>query len=91
MLDAISSELWLRADGKTTLRDIARDMAGRSGQRIEMLLLTAPMLLTILSSEGLMYQLDQPISPPYHLTLPQEEQDLNQMRESMAAAGWLDE
>jgi hypothetical protein len=91
MLDAVSSELWLRADGKTTLRDIARDMAGRSGQRIEMLLLTAPMLLTILCSEGLMYQLDQPTPLPYHLTLPQEEQDLDQMRESMAASGWLDE
>ncbi|MEO8608985.1 MAG: hypothetical protein ABI690_13940 [Chloroflexota bacterium] len=91
MLDAISSELWLRANGKTTLRDIARDIAGRSGQRIEMLLITAPMLLTILSSEGVMYQLDQPAPLPYHLALPQEEQDLNQMRESMLEAGWLDE
>ena len=91
MLDAISSEMWLRANGKTTLRDIARDIAGRSGQRIEMLLITAPMLLTILSSEGVMYQLDQPAPLPYNLALPQEEQDLNQMRESMLEAGWLDE
>jgi hypothetical protein len=91
MLDAISSEMWLRANGKTTLRDIARDIAGSSGQRIEMLLITAPMLLTILSSEGVMYQLDQPAPLPYHLALPQEEQDLNQMRESMLEAGWLDE
>jgi hypothetical protein len=91
MLDAVSSELWLRADGKTTLRDIARDMAGCSGQRVEMLLLTAPMLLTVLSSEGLMYQLDRPAPLPYHIALPQEEQDLDQMRDSMAEAGWLDE
>ena len=91
MLDPISSELWLRANGKTTLRDIARDIAGRSGQRIEMLLITAPMLLTILSSEGVMYQLDRPAPLPYHLALPQEEQDLNQMRDSMLESGWLDE
>ena len=91
MLDALSSELWLRANGKTTLRDIAGDIAGRSGQRVEMLLITAPMLLTILSSEGVMYQLDQPAPLPYHLALPQEEQDLDQMRESMLEAGWLDE
>jgi hypothetical protein len=91
MLDAISSEMWLRANGKTTLRDIARDIAGRSGQQVELLLITAPMLLTILSSEGVMYQLDQPAPLPYHLALPQEEQDLNQMRESMLEAGWLDE
>ena len=91
MLDAVSCELWLRADGKTLLRDIAQDIAGQSGQRIETLFLTIPMLLTILSSEGLMYQVDQPRTLPYHLALPQEEQDINQMRESMAAAGWLDE
>ncbi len=91
MLDAINSELWLRANGKTTLRDIARDIAGRSGQRVEMLLITAPMLLTVLSSEGLMFQLDQPAPLPYHLALPQEDQDFNQMRESMLEAGWLDE
>jgi hypothetical protein len=91
MLDAISCELWLRADGKTLLRDIAEDIAGQSRQRIETLMLTIPMLLTILSSEGLMYQVDQPRTLPYHLALPQEEQDLDQMRESMAASGWLDE
>jgi hypothetical protein len=91
MLDAVSCELWLRADGKTILRDIAQDIAGQSGQRIETLFLTIPMLLTILSSEGLMYQVDQPRDLPYHLALPQEEQDIDQMRESMAASGWLDE
>lgn len=91
MLDAVSSELWLRADGKTALRDIARDMAAQSRQRPEVVLLTAPMLLTILSSEGVMYQLDQPATLPYHLALPQEEQDLDRMRDSMVAAGWLDE
>jgi hypothetical protein len=91
MLDAVSCELWLRADGKTVLRDIAQDIAGQSRQRIETLLITIPMLLTILSSEGLMYQVDQPRALPYHLALPQEEQDIDQMRESMVAAGWLDE
>lgn len=91
MLDAVSCELWLRADGKTILQHIAQDIAGQSRQRIETLLITIPMLLTILSSEGLMYQVDQPRNLPYHLALPQEEQDLDQMRESMAASGWLDE
>jgi hypothetical protein len=91
LLDGLSSELWLRADGKTSLRTIAKDIAGRSGQRVELLILTTPMLLTVLSSEGLMYQLDQPTTLPYHLALPQEEQDPNQMRDSMAAAGWLND
>jgi hypothetical protein len=91
MLDAISSELWLRADGKTTLRVIARDMAGWSRHSVSAMLLTIPMLLVILSSEGVMYQLDHPADLPYHLTLPQEDQNAEQMRASMMAAGWLDE
>ncbi len=91
ILDSWSSEMWLRADGKTTLRVIARDIAGISGEREDMLLLTIPMLLTILATEGVMFQLDQPTLLPYHLTLPQEDQDIGRMRESMEAAGWLDE
>lgn len=91
MLDALSSEIWLRADGKTSLRDIALDIAGVSGIPVETMLRTLSMLTVILNSEGVLYALDNPSTLPYHLTLPQEEQDINQMRESMVAAGWLDE
>lgn len=91
MLDGLSSELWLRSDGKTSLRMIAQDIAGWTKQPVETLALTVPMILTILSSEGLMYQLGQPTPPPYHLSLPQEEQDIERMRASMLAAGWIDE
>lgn len=90
-LDAISSEIWLRADGKTTLRDIARDMSGWTRQPVEVMCKTAAMLLTILNSEGVMYQQDNPVELPYHLALPQEDQDVNRMYASMSAAGWLDD
>ncbi len=91
MLDGLSSELWLRADGKTSLRTIAEDIAGWTNQPVDRLAMTVPILLTVLSSEGLMYQLGQPTPPPYHLSLPQEEQDIERMRESMVQAGWIDE
>ncbi len=91
MLDSLGSEIWLRADGKTTLRTIAQDIAGWTKQSVDTLLLTVPMALVILNSEGVMYQLDNPITLPYHLSLPQEEQDINQMRNSMTEAGWLNE
>jgi hypothetical protein len=91
MLDALSSELWLRADGKTQLREIARDMAGMSGEAVSLVSRAAAMLAVILNSEGLMYLKDTPAPLPYHLTSPQEDQDPDRMRESMAAAGWLDE
>jgi hypothetical protein len=91
VLDGLSSELWLRADGKTTLRTIAKDIAGWTKQPVETLTVTVPMMLTILSSEGLMYQVGKPTPPPYHLSLPQEEQDMERMRESMLESGWIDE
>lgn len=91
MLDGLSSELWLRADGKTTLDTIARDIAGWSKESLQLLLRAIPMLSVILNSEGILFQQDTPAELPYHLSLPQEDQDLNQMRESMMAAGWLEE
>ena len=90
-LDAFSSEIWLRADGQTTLRDIARDISGWTHQPVEAMCKTAAMMLTILNSEGVMYQQDNPVELPYHLAFPQEDQDVNRMYASMSAAGWLDD
>ncbi len=91
MLDGLSSEIWLRADGGTKLSDIARDIAGISGQPISVILRAAAMLAVILNSEGLMYLKDTPAPLPYHLASPQEDQDPGQMRKSLLTAGWLDE
>jgi hypothetical protein len=91
MLDALSSELWLRADGETTLRTIAHELSAWSGYPVAVMLRTLPIMLVVLNSEGLMYQQDKPARLPYHLALPQEDQDADQMYESLAAAGWLDE
>lgn len=91
MLDALSSELWLRADGKTQLREIARDIASMSDEAVSVVSRAVSMLAVILNSEGLMYLKDTPASLPYHLASPQEDQDPDKMRESMDAAGWLNE
>ncbi|MBZ0291545.1 MAG: hypothetical protein K8L99_03165 [Anaerolineae bacterium] len=90
-LDALSSEIWLRADGKTSLRDIVYDIAGVANILPKTLLSTAAMLVVLLNSEGVLYQKNHPDALPYHLSLPQEDQDIEQMFESLAAAGWLDE
>ncbi len=90
-LDPLGSEIWLRADGKTSLRTIVYDIAGVSGIPVDALLPTASMLVVLLNSEGVLYQKNCPAVLPYHLTLPQEDQDVDQMVESLVAAGWLDE
>lgn len=90
MLDAMSSEIWLRADGKTQLRQIALDIAGINGQPSAVTLRATAALTVVLNTEGILFMLDNPTPLPYHLSLPQEEQDLERMRESMAKCGWLD-
>ncbi len=90
MLDSLGSEIWLRADGITSLREIARDIAGMSGTSAEIVGRTAAMLVVILNSEGVLFSKNEPDPLPYHLKFPQEEQDADQMVASIAAAGWLD-
>jgi hypothetical protein len=91
MLDSLSCEIWLRADGQTTLREIARDIAGLSGTSTSAMYRTVAILVVILNSEGVLYPSKHPAELPYHLRLPQEDQDLDQMYESLIATGWLDE
>ena len=91
MLDSLNSEIWLRADGKTTLREIASDIAGMSGLPTETMCRTVSILIVILNSEGVMFASNHPDTLPYHLQHPQEDQDVERMHASMEAAGWLDE
>ena len=90
VLEALGSEIWLRADGATSLREIARDIAGLSDTPVETVCRAAAILVVILNSEGILYSKNEPDVLPYHLQFPQEEQDEDRMVASMAAAGWLD-
>jgi hypothetical protein len=88
-LDPFASEIWLRIDGITPLRDIASDIAGRSGQPLEPLLRNAAAMTGILIGEGLAFLSLEPEPLPYHLAVPQEDQDPVQAEASMRAAGWF--
>lgn len=91
MLDAMTSEIWLRTDGQTTLREIAHDIAGMNGQPLSVMLRAVGALTVVMNTEGILFMQDNPAHLPYHLSLPQEEQDSDLMRQSMAKSGWLDE
>lgn len=90
LLDPLASELWLRADGLTTLGAIARDIAGVSGVSVRAMEQTIAILAVILNSEGILYPRLEPAPLPYHLSMPREDQDAERMHQSMAATGWLD-
>lgn len=87
-LDALGSEIWLRIDGVTRLRDIAQDIAGQTRQPLESVLQQATAMTGILIGEGLVHLSLTPEPLPYHLALPREDQDPVQAVESMRAAGW---
>lgn len=89
MVDALGSEIWLRADGKTTLYEITLDISVISNRSLDPVLSLVDSMAVILSSEGVMYLSDTIIELPYHLRLAQEEQDIDLMRASMQQFGWL--
>ncbi|MAS34176.1 MAG: hypothetical protein CL610_09220 [Anaerolineaceae bacterium] len=91
MLDRVASEIWLRADGETSLRDIARDIAVLGNVPIDVMYQTASILAVLMNSEGILYSSNTPETLPYHLQIPQEDQDLDRMLASMVAAGWLNQ
>jgi hypothetical protein len=88
-LDALGSEIWLRIDGMTRLREIASDIAGRRGQALNEVLRNATAMTGIMIGEGLVHLSLEPEPLPYHLAFPREEQDPVQTAESLRAAGWL--
>jgi hypothetical protein len=89
-LDALGSEIWLRIDGQTTLRDIATDIAGRSGRPLLDMLRAAIAMAGIMSGEGLIYLTTEPQAHPYHLTVPRADQDPAQTAASMRESGWIE-
>jgi hypothetical protein len=88
-LDSLGSDIWLRMDGLTLLRDIASDIAGQRGQALANTLHEATAMTGILIGEGLAHLSLEPEPLPYHLAIPQEEQDPVQTAESMLACGWM--
>jgi hypothetical protein len=88
-LDPLASEIWLRMDGLTMLRDIAIDIAGQRGSSLTPIQHEVIAITGILIGEGLAHLSLQAEYLPYHLALPQEDQDPVQTAESMLACGWI--
>lgn len=88
-LDALASEIWMRIDGLTTLRDIAADIAVRWAKPMGEIALQAVAMLGAMNGEGLTYVETQPVPLPYHLTMPLDDQDPQHAAASMRECGWI--
>ena len=87
-LDPLGSEIWLRMDGLTPLREIALDIAGHGGQPVNDILRNVMAMTGILIGEGLAHLSLGPEPLPYHLAVPREDQDPMRAAESMRSSGW---
>lgn len=88
-LDPLCTEIWLRMDGLTTLRDIATDIAVQRDAPITEIERSTAAMVGIMNMEGLLYVEFEPNPLPYHLTMPLDDQDPLRAAESMRAAGWI--
>ncbi len=87
-LDTFSSQLWLRIDGLTTVRDIAADLARYTKEPPARVETHAVAMTGVLLTEGLLFLVGEPAPQPYHLAIPADEQDPNEAIVSKRASGW---
>lgn len=89
-LDTFSSEIWLRIDGLTTVRDIAADLAHHLRQPPAQLEPRVVAMTGVLLSEGLIFLSAKPGPHPYHLAVATDRQDPDETAASKRACGWVD-
>ncbi|MCZ7544533.1 MAG: PqqD family protein [Anaerolineae bacterium] len=89
-LDEFSSQLWLRIDGLTTVRDIAADIARARQEPRARVEVHAAAMTGVLLTEGLLFLDREPSPQPYHLAIPTDEQDPAETLISKRACGWVE-
>ncbi len=90
-LDDLGRRIWLRINGMTTVREIAADIARETGRPLEEVETYTIAMTGIMLGEGLLFLSDKAEPLPYHVSIPSDEQDPEKARESMLAAGWIEE
>ena len=76
-LDSLGAHIWLRIDGLNTLCYIADCIAERYNQSVE-------------KSRAMVEQkCREPAPLPYHVSMPRDQLDRDEMTRSMQQAGWI--
>ena len=88
-LDSLSAYVWLGIDGLHTLQEIADRIAERYNQPVQRVRAMAEQKCHELVAEGFVVLADEPAPLPYHVSMPRDQQDRNEMMRSMREAGWI--
>jgi hypothetical protein len=88
-LDSLAAQVWLGIDGLHTLREIADRIAERFNLPVERTRKTVAAKCNELVNAGFVVMANGPAPLPYHVALPRDQQDRDEMRRSMQEAGWI--
>jgi hypothetical protein len=88
-LDSLGAQIWLRIDGLRTLQDIADRIADRYNQPAKAVTAMVEQRCRELVEAGFVTMANEPAPLPYHVSIPRDRQDRDEMKRSMQEAGWI--
>lgn len=88
-LESLAAYIWLGIDGLRSLREIADRIAERYNQPVEQVQTMVVQKCRELAEEGFVVLVDEPAPLPYHVSMPRDQQDRDEMIRSMQEAGWI--
>ncbi len=88
-LDSLGALIWLGIDGLHTLAEIADHIAERYNQPAEGIRAMVEQKCRELVEEGFVIMANAPTPLPYHVSMPRDQQDRDEMIRSMQEAGWI--
>jgi hypothetical protein len=88
-LDSLGAHIWLRIDGMNTLGYISDCIAERYNQSVEELRTVVEQKCRELIEAGFVIMADEPAPLPYHVSMPRDQLDRDEMTRSMQKAGWI--
>ena len=88
-LDSLGAHIWLRIDGVSSLGDIANSIAERYNQSPEKTRTAVDQKCRELVEAGFVMMAAEPAPLPYHVSMPRDQLDRDEMARSMREAGWI--
>jgi hypothetical protein len=88
-LDSLGALIWLGIDGLHTLAEIADHIAERYNQPEGDIRAMVEQKCRKLVEEGFVIMANAPTALPYHVSMPRDQQDRDEMARSMREAGWI--
>ena len=88
-LDSLGALIWLGIDGMSTLGSIADRIAERYNRPADKTRAAVEQKCSELVNSTFVVMADEAAPLPYHVSIPRDQQDREEMTRSMKEAGWI--